>query len=146
MNQGNERNLDLLAANTANEIVAALVTGQGKERVKQAKSLDNVTTKALGVFQENGVYAGMLFLLSTSQSGEMARYIAGALTDLTSQLKFGWTVPSKTPHEMLPHYSRTVCEQLDRLLLVKRLFEQTLIYVRYGAKARQQEGKAEELP
>jgi hypothetical protein len=144
MSERRERNLDLLAANTANAIVVALVTGSGKQKVDDAKSLDNVATKALGVFQENGVYAGTLFLLSTSQSAEMARYIAGALTDLTGRLGFDWTVPGKTPDALLPYYSETVCAQLDRLLLVKGLFEQTLIYVRYGAKARQQEGKAEE--
>ena len=144
MSANRERNLDLLAANTANAIVVALVTGSGKQKVDQAKSLDNVATKALGVFQENGVYAGILFLLSTSQSGEMARYIAGTLTDLTGKLGFDWTVPDRTPAAMLPYFSETVCAQLDRLLLVKGLFEQTLIYIRYGAKARQQEGKAED--
>ncbi len=146
MNGTRERNLDLLAANTANAIVDTLVAGQGKEKAGRAKSLDNVATKALGVFQENGVYAGILFLLSTSQDGDMARHIVGALTDLTGQLNFGWTVPAKTPGAMLPYYSQTVCAQLDRLLLVKGLFEQTLVYVRYGAKARQKEGKAEGTP
>lgn len=146
MNETRERNLDLLAANAANGIVDALVTEEGKQKVDQAKSLDNVATKALGVFQENGVYAGVLFLLSTSQDGAMARHIAGALTDLTGRLGFGWMVQDKTPRAMLPYYSQTVCAGLDRLLLVKGLFEQTLIYVRYGAKARQQEGKAEETP
>ena len=143
MSETRERNLDLLAANTANAIVDTLVTGEGKQKVDRAKSLDNVSTKAMGVFQENGVYAGMLYLLSTSRDGEMARHIAGSLTDLTGQLGFDWTVPDKAPKAMLPYYSETVCAQLDRLLLVKGLFEQTLIYVRYGAKARQQEGRAE---
>jgi hypothetical protein len=146
MNETREHNLDLLAAESANAIVDALIRGHGKQKVDCAKSLDNVATKALGVFQENGVYAGMLFLLSTSQDGNMARHIAGALTDLTDQLGFDWTVPAKGPSDVLLYFSRTVCNQLDRLLLVKGLFEQTLTYVRYGAKARQQEGKAEGVP
>ena len=74
----------------------------------------------------------------------MARRIARALTDLTGKLGFGWTSPTQEPGTLLAYYSDTVCAQLDRLLLVKGLFEQALIYVRYGAKARQQEGKAEE--
>ena len=140
MIEKHERNLDLLAANAANDIVDAQA-----RTAERAKALDNVATKALGVFQENGVYAGVLFLLSTSQDSDIAHHIAGALTDLTGQLGYSkWQVPARTPQAMLPYYSQTVCVQLDRLLLVKGLFEQTLVYVRYGAKARQREKKAEE--
>ena len=37
-----------------------------------------------------------------------------------------------------------ICNDLDRLLMVKQLWEQTLIYGRYGAKAREAEEKARE--
>jgi hypothetical protein len=146
MSKKRERNLDLLAARAANGIVDDQVSGQGEAKAKQAKALDNVATKALGVFQENGVYAGVLFLLSTSQDGAMARHIARVLTELTGKLGYGWTVPAPGAADTLAYYSDVVCSELDRLLLVKGLFEQVLVYVRYSAKARQQEGKAEEGP
>jgi hypothetical protein len=38
----------------------------------------------------------------------------------------------------------SVCNDLDKLLLVKQLWEQTLIYARYGAKARGIEDKIAE--
>jgi len=37
--------------------------------------------------------------------------------------------------EILKHISDIVCANLDPLLLVKELYEQTLIYARYGARS-----------
>jgi hypothetical protein len=42
---------------------------------------------------------------------------------------------------VLARVSDTICAELDPLLMAKELFEQTLIYARYGAKARKNEGK-----
>ena len=126
------RNLDWLAASTAQTIV-------GEKRDKtQAEKLENMATKALGVVQENGVYEGMLFLYSRKEDeaneirGQLLKMLAAEeLTplNLAQQDKDqAWSAVSK-------HLIGKVTNDLDTLLLVKDLYEQTLIYVRYGAKA-----------
>jgi hypothetical protein len=41
---------------------------------------------------------------------------------------------------VLPEVSSTLCGDLDPMLMTKDIFEQTLIYARYTAKARDKEG------
>lgn len=117
-------NLDQLAACQAQEIVN---TG-GAE-------IENPVTKALGVLQEQGVYACILYLLANKH-----QYILTPLYKLVGDLP-GLQENEKIPDEntdakeVLKYYSDVICENLDTLLLVKELYEQTLIYARYGAKA-----------
>ena len=66
------RNLDRLAAQTAQAIVNE---GAGKDG-KGAEKLENMATKALGVVQENGVYAGMLFLYSRGRTPRRKSFAA----------------------------------------------------------------------
>ena len=42
---------------------------------------------------------------------------------------------------VLSTISTTICAELDPLLMTKELFEQTLIYARYGAKAAKNDGR-----
>lgn len=139
-----ERLLDRIAAGRAQRIVKAAL-----EKKQGAKDIDILVTKALGVLQENGVYACFLFLFSRTQDKEkqIAQVVREELLRLMADnLNFGWNVPDGDPTDwdsetVLRHLSRTVCAQLDPLLMTKDLFEQTLIYARYGAKARKNEGK-----
>lgn len=133
-------NLDQKCAQSAQQIIIkAQPTGQPKE-------IENLITKTLGVLQEQGVYAMMLFLFSrSSKEREIAPYIRTELYQLLNQLPvFAEQSERATPtagsdaQSALKFYSDTVCNNLDTLLLVKDLYEQTLIYARYGAKA---EGK-----
>jgi hypothetical protein len=123
------KNLDLIAARTAQGIIQAT---QGQE----AASVDNLVTKALGVLQENGVYAAMLYLYSrTSTDKSIAEQVRPRLVSLASEL--GLRPPEqRDASTILKFLTDTICNDLDRLLLVKQLWEQTLIYARYGAKAR----------
>lgn len=50
-------NLDRLAAKYAQQIIA-------NTKAKKASDIDNTITKALGVLQEDGVYACFLYLLA----------------------------------------------------------------------------------
>ena len=59
---GTSLNLDRLAARHAQAITAA-----AKKNGETAKDIDNTVTKALGVLQENGLYAAALFLTSRSK-------------------------------------------------------------------------------
>lgn len=127
-------NLDLCAAEKAQAIVSATI-----EQDKQDKDdVDNLATKTLGVLQENGVYAAVLFLHSRTREKDqrIAEQISRYLLELLPEV--GVEAPllhQKDVQEMLKFLSGHVLCDLDQLLLVKRLWEQTLVYARYGAKA-----------
>lgn len=130
------RNLDRLAAQTAQAIVK-----DGGDPTK----LENMATKALGVVQENGVYAGMLFLYSRRDDAQ-AIPIRDQLLDMLKaeemkRLDVAYTGDKARWPDVSKHLIDKVTCDLDKLLLVKDLYEQTLIYVRYGAKAAKPEGQ-----
>ena len=126
-------NLDQLAAHHAQEIIKAAGTGS---------DVENVLTKTLGVVQEQGVYAGMLYLLSRP---EREQRIADAVRDYLVALlaaddlqafDLAYGGNSRDDQTLLGHFSETVSNApLQTLLLVKQLYEQTLTYARYSAKA-----------
>ncbi len=144
--------LDKLCAKTAQDVI------EGRNGA-DPKVIDGFTTKALGVLQEQGVYAAVLFLFSrfgSSTEGSVARLLVthllrllgnGDLTGLGASypnvaigaITSDWVENNK--QSILRHFAEGVngangvATNLQRLLAVKSLFEQTLIYVRYGAKA-----------
>lgn len=143
------RNLDLLAAQTAQKIIADTTDGQ------KAAEVDNLITKALGVLQENGVYAGLLYLYSRSAGEQpVAKQIRLRLLHLTSELALTPPTDRQVGNKVIVEDAKAstalqfltdhICNDLDRLLLIKQLWEQTLIYARYGTKAREAEEKARE--
>ena len=143
MSNTTQPNLDRLAAQRAQEIIRRLVDEDkngnkrtdGKEIEKAASSADNTATKALGVLQENGVYACFLYLLA--KEGDSGRVVVAEMLDLLDGLGFGWGKPGDNSAEkVLSHISDKVTVDLERLLLAKETLEQMLIYARYGAKAR----------
>jgi hypothetical protein len=123
-------NLDRLAAKHAQAVIA---------NTKDSKSSDveNTVTKALGVLQEDGVYACFLYLLAKEK--EPGKRVIEQMLDLLEGLGFGWNKPVKenSPDVVLKHITDYVTQDLERLLLAKETLEQMLIYARYGAKARQ---------
>ncbi|MEA3349872.1 MAG: hypothetical protein U9Q82_04550, partial [Chloroflexota bacterium] len=130
--------LDTIAAKRAQTIVNNAIA---KPKL-DAKDVDNLVTKTLGVLQENGVYACFLFLSSRSRGKDkkVAEAIRAQLLELsTEDLPFGWEL-SKGRDDKLEYVSDVICAELDPLLMTKNVFEQTLIYARYGAKARDQQG------
>ncbi len=134
-------NLDRLAAKAAQAIV-----NQTKD--SQAVDVENLVTKALGVLQENGVYAALLYLYSRSSKNEQP--IAQQARDKLLGVLREAGLPSpgkqeKSVQDVLQLVTDQICNDLDRLLLVKQLWEQTLIYARYGAKARDAEEKERQI-
>ena len=124
------RNLDRLAAQTAQRIIVD--TNQRK-----ASEVDNLATKALGVLQENGVYAVMLYLYSRSgPDKEVAPFVSDPLLQLAAEF-IQKDTPNNEAADALPFVTEYITNDLDTLLLVKQVWEQTLIYTRYGAKARE---------
>ncbi len=128
-------NLDKIAAERAQKMVYA---APDTEKVqKPVETLERLVTKALGVLQEHGVYALMLFLFS--RSGDEKKIAPRIRKELNAALQ---SLPDfrdkQVPHDAkkaLDFYAGHVLNDLDRLLLVRDLFEQTLIYARYSAKA-----------
>ncbi len=122
-------NLDRLAAQHAQAIISRTTD-------KKASEVDNTVTKALGVLQENGVYACFLYL--RAKEGENGPgVVEKEMLDLLDGLGFGWGKPTgNSPEEVLSYISEKVTVDLERLLLAKETLEQMLIYARYGAKAR----------
>lgn len=129
------KNLDLLAARMAQKIIR-----DTKEQKHEATNVDNLVTKALGVLQENGVYAAMLYLYSRTNPTDkpIAEQVRLSLVELEKELGLQeLQVPEQyDASTVLKFLTDYICNDLDRLLLVKQLWEQTLIYARYGAKAR----------
>lgn len=129
------KNLDLLAARAAQDIITN-TTG------REASEVDNLITKALGVLQENGVYTGLLYLYSRTREADKAIAEKAREKLLSLTVELGLSQPASIrASDALKFLTDHICTDLDRLLLVKQLWEQTLIYARYGAKAR---GVAEE--
>jgi len=122
-------NLDLMAAQAAQRITDATARHKSAE-------VDNLATKVLGVLQENGVYAAVLYLLSREREKPIARAIDHELWGLLQSLQPGVGArPTKEEEELKA--VAAVAAQPEDLLLVKRLWEQALIYARYQAKARE---------
>jgi len=122
-------NLDRLAAQHAQTIIKETMD-------KKASEVDNTITKALGVLQENGVYACFLYLLAKEK--ENGPVVIQEMLNLLDELNFGWGKPENDdPESVLVYISEKVTVNLERLLLAKETLEQMLIYARYGAKARE---------
>jgi hypothetical protein len=121
-------NLDRLAAQHAQAIIHR--TGD-----KKAGDADNTITKALGVLQENGVYACFLYLKAKEKgNGDI---VVDEMLNLLVGLGFDWGKPAgNNAEDVLKHITEKVTVKLERLLLAKETLEQMLIYARYGAKAR----------
>lgn len=125
-------NLDRLAAQHAQALI------------KSAKDdIETTVTKALGVLQEDGVYACFLYLLAKEK--ENGKATVAEMLNLLDGLKFDWGKPtSNKPEDILSHITEKVTVNLERLLLAKETLEQMLIYARYGAKARQESKEKDE--
>lgn len=122
-------NLDLHAAATAQTIINNINKAGAKPQ-----DAENLITKALGVLQENGVYACALFLYARTMDRAIAEKVRDGLLQITSEL--GLSPPNNPDWKAgLKFVTDQICNDLDRLLLVRQLWEQTLIYARYGAKA-----------
>jgi len=126
-------NIDLMAAKTAQEIIG------GTDEI-EPKTVENVVTKTLGVLQENGVYACILYLYSRSnESDKLISKITSEELLKTIDKLFG-EIPkpedSTSVENVLNFLTDNICSNIDRLFLTKQVWELTLIYARYGAKAR----------
>ena len=120
-------NLDQLCAQHGYQIAKEVHSKIGK------KNAENLITKSLGILQEDGVYAFFLFQISRSErEKEGARTLKDQATVLFRLAGIKGFQESKDPLEAVRN---ELANDLDQLLLAKRLLEQSLIYARYHAKA-----------
>ncbi|CAD7773998.1 hypothetical protein AIOGIFDO_01499 [Candidatus Methanoperedenaceae archaeon GB37] len=119
-------NLDLEATRTSQEII----TKTGGNR---SSEVENLITKTLGVLQENGIYACTLYLNSRTSEAEkkIGPVIHEELLKMTKRL-----VKTPIKNDDYEYLTDEICSDIDLLILTKQLWEQTLTYARYGAKAR----------
>lgn len=123
------------------------------------KSDENHITKSLGVLQENGVYAFFLYQeskrtkakdgknqkmaadkagnaqSSKADGGQEDKDHATTVSGLAAKMLREQEVSLLPPGEDVLAAVCNLTENLDDLLMAKRLLEQTLIYARYHAKA-----------
>lgn len=105
----------------------------------EKNKLENLITKSLGVLQENGLYAFFLYLAYRQQekgTKEIAKEIDEQAQGLLRDENVGLLKSGSLPNgEQKYNKIRQLTEDLEKLLLARRLIEQMLIYARYHAKA-----------
>jgi len=140
-----QKNLDQLCARFGYDIAQEVY----KMFEEKATDTENLITKSLGVLQEHGVYAFLLYLASQikEKKGDKKDKRSDAARALANQaakfLQHKWLELIKVD-DGKDAYKKAMEEirregglasRLNDLLLAKRLLEQALIYARYHAKA-----------
>lgn len=157
-------NLDYIAAAAGGRISAAIGEDciKNKKRAKtEAKDVDNLVTKALGVVQESGPFACGLFLLSRTGTAADVKQLAAehvaarrALCELLllpaestfAGIQTPWKQRALSPErvgaikrEIVEHLVQLAGVEIDRLMLVKQVWEQALTYARYMARSQKKD-------
>jgi len=137
-------NLEQLTARYAQGITECI------ENTQQAKDAERYITNSLGILQENGIYAAIVYVLSKTNGNNFEStcyiYILDRLMALLGDTNLHYlnlglnpgitreTINTNRPR-ILQHVSDRIANAIDNVLITHRLFEQTLIFARYGAKA-----------
>jgi hypothetical protein len=131
-------NLDYQAAKLSQQIIDETI----KENLIDSSSVENLVTKTLGVLQENGVYACFLYLQSRSdKDAKISNSVMKNLFEMTEVIGIKPPVDSSST-DKLSFVLKDICKDLDTLFLTKQLWEQILLYARYGAKAVAKDGRS----
>lgn len=99
---------------------------------------ESLANKALGVLQEEGVYAFFLFLASRKNENNQAKEIQKSIFRLLKDFQSLKDVLS-TEDKVLQDVREKLAEDLDTLLLARDLIEHTLVYARYHLKTKEGE-------
>jgi len=166
-------NLDYLAAKYARNMAQGMVgqnygrrddgSPRGQVKGEQAR---NIVQKALGILQESGIYAVVVWLLSKTGdvTGEQGTWwqncnseeefcsltVLSGLFQLANEPQLApigialpeevgtklWQInPRQNKVNILRHFSEAITANLDRLMFIRHLYEQTLIYALFVTKA-----------
>ncbi len=126
------KNLDYFAAKSGQKILAALESMDKKE-------LEKLINDILLVLHNNGVYACILYLYArekkkTETAEKLAKEMLGSVRESLG-IDFE-DLNEKNPEDVLRVVNEKICNNTGSLFLVKDLWERTLVYARYGAKAK----------
>jgi hypothetical protein len=131
-------NLDFTAMTTASAILKDCAT----RGFRKHQEIENLATKGIGVVLEQGIYAGLLFFYSQRGKFKAAEVFIPHLLAVARQVEPQEQAPGwQPPLPNLEYLALNVCSKLHTTILVKNLWEQTLTYVRYGAKSLKQSEK-----
>lgn len=115
-------NLDYICAKIGQNLVE-----NGKDKK------ENILRKALGVLQEDGVYA--MFLWLEKEDSEIRKKLNSLLNE--NEIKSKLLSDSKSFPDDFKEFCRQlqeVAEDIDKLLFLKKILERTLTYGLYHAK------------
>lgn len=100
----------------------------------RAKDIENLVTKTMGVLEQNGIYACIVYLLSRPEE-KIKDCLIEHLLELTKFFGLNPPLNYSNDKELLDFISRKICNDLDTIILIKSIWEQTLLYSRFNAKA-----------
>ncbi|TYC00855.1 MAG: hypothetical protein FXF54_01660 [Kosmotoga sp.] len=128
------KNLDYIAAKSGHDILDCLESMDKKE-------LEKLINDILLVLHGNGVYACILYLYAREKkkidtAQKIARELLGSAEESLGIDFKDLDKKMKNPEDVLGVVNEKICNNTDSLFLVKDLWERTLIYARYGAKAK----------
>ncbi|ACR79379.1 hypothetical protein [Kosmotoga olearia] len=131
------KNLDYIAAKSGNEIL-------NKLNAIDAKELEKLINDTLLVLHGEGVYACILYLYARDKKKDQTadKIVKELLSTAGKALQIDLENLDKeiqSPEDALNLVNEKICNNTDFLFLVKDLWERTLIYARYGAKAKVKE-------
>ncbi len=124
-------NLDKLCANYGYKFACKVSQAFNSD----AKKAESLLTKALGVLQEQGLYAFALFCESRGRAESDG---AKKITEITTELLKELNLISDTNNTDLLEEIRKdngLASKLENLMLAIQVLEKSLIYARYHAKA-----------
>lgn len=109
--------------------------------VKNKAKIENIIQKSIGVLQEDGVFAFIVYLNSVKKEDkEVAKKIIESIIDLLKKDEIKIitnTTNINNQNSILQEFIK-LGERIDNLLLAKTLIEKTLIYARYHVKSLEQ--------
>jgi hypothetical protein len=94
---------------------------------KHVEILERVSTEAIGVMQNQGIYGLYLFLDSRKQEKKQAEQLWRSLENLARKL-----LDLRTKNIALE-----IVNNREHQMLIFELFERTLTYIRFSAKAKE---------
>ncbi len=126
-------NLDYICAKIGQNLVEETAE-------KDIKTKERILRKALGVLQEDGVYA--MFLWLENEDSEIREKLNSLLNENEIKSKL------LSNSESFPDDFKGFCEQLqevakdiDKLLFLKKILERTLTYALYHAKIKEEKNE-----
>jgi len=122
-------NIDYLCAKYGHLIITEAEIKDNKAK----NEADSYLSKALGVLQEQGIYAFYLFLEYRKDKKAMKEVKDQTQELLYKELKLLNETESKTNNPF--EKAKKISQDLDKLLFARQVLEQTLIYARYHVKA-----------